>query len=42
VALLSWDVRNGRAATRTTRWSFPAAQIALVGQVLLGKAYVNG
>jgi len=36
VALLAWDVRNARPASRTTRWSFLAAQTALVGQALLG------
>lgn len=36
VALLTWDVGKGRAATRTTRWSFLAAQVVLVGQALLG------
>jgi len=36
VTLLTWDVGKGRAATPSTRWSFLAAQIALVGQALLG------
>ncbi len=36
VALLTLDVRNARSATSATRWSFLAAQVALVGQALLG------
>lgn len=36
VALLTWDVRKARPASVATRWSFLAAQIALVGQALLG------
>ncbi len=36
VALLTWDVRKARPASGATRWSFLAAQIALVGQALLG------
>jgi len=36
VALLAWDVKNSRPASTSTRWTFLAAQIALVGQALLG------
>lgn len=36
VALLTRDVGRGEPASRNTRWSFLAAQVALVGQALLG------
>ena len=36
VVLLAVDVRKGRAASTGTRWTFLAAQVALVGQALLG------
>lgn len=36
VGLLAIDVKNSRSTTVRTRWSFLAAQIALVVQALLG------